>query len=251
MKSFRYFSMIDDDVIERIAQRMACTAALDRAECDAVLGLRLDAVHHKAGAYLVHQGAPCRQAAILLEGFAFSQIGSQHKHRQIVGVHLNGKLLDLHGALTGISGETVIAATDCRIAAIPAAALAELLDSCPRIGRALCIETLFEAAIAREWIMNIGQRSARQRLAHLCCELAWRSRDAGLGDGRSFQMPLAPEQLADATGLTRLHVNHSLQKLEDDGLILHDGATIRVLDAVRLKEAGEFDELYLCRGAAR
>lgn len=241
--------MVEDEVLELVAQRLVGNGALNSAECGDLLGLVQDSAFHEAGVCIVRQGALCRYAGILIEGFAFSEIGLRHTHRQIVGLHLASGLLDVHGALTGASGKTIIAATDCRIARIPAEALCNLLHARPRLARALFVETLSDASIAREWIMNVGQRSARQRLAHLCCELAWRSREAGLGDGRSFPLPLAPEQLADATGLSSVHVNATLKKLEFDGLIVHRNASIRILDADRLRREAEFDELYLRPGA--
>lgn len=241
--------MVEDDARSLVAQRLTCNGALNTAERAAVLDLPRGIVSYGAGACIVQKGAPCLQAGLLVTGMAFSEIGSQHTRRQIVGLHLSGDLLDLRGAITGASGEKITAATDCEIATIPAEALMRLLHARPRLSRALFVEILSEASIAREWVMNVGRRSARQRLAHLCCELAWRSREAGLGDGQSFPLPLTREQLADATGLTSLHVNQTFRKLEDDGLIVTRDAVVCILDEGRLRLEGEFDGLYLCPGA--
>lgn len=238
--------MVEEIALETMARRLTENAGLNASDRDAVLGLLGRAETYAVGDLIVQQGVQCRQAAIILDGFAYGEVSWRNDLRQIVAFHLIGDLLDLHGALTGISGETVIAATDCKIAAISAEALANLIESRPQIGRALWIETLAEAAIAREWIMNVGQRSARQRLAHLCCELAWRAREAGLGDGQSFPLPITLQQLADATGLTRLHVNHTLQKLEADGLVVRVGPDVHVLDAAQLRQEADFHEQYLC-----
>lgn len=241
--------MVEDKVLDLVAQRLSSNGDLNSAECAAVLELPRVIVSYDAGACIVQEGAPCMQAGVLVEGIAFSEIGWQHTRRQIVGLHLPGDLLDLRGAVTSASGETIMAATDCTVAAIPADALTSLLHGKPRVAHALFVEILSEASIAREWIMNVGRRSARQRLAHLCCELAWRSREVGIGDGQSFPLPLTPEQLADATGLTSVHVNQTLRKLEADGLILYRDAAVRILDEGALRKEAEFDELYLCPGA--
>lgn len=241
--------MVEDKLRDLVAQRLSCNGALNTAECDAVLDLPKEIVSYDAGACIVQEGAPCTQAGLLVEGIAFSEIGSQHTKRQIVGLHLVGDLLDLRGAVTSASGQTIMAATDCKIATIPADALTGLLHDRPRVAHALFVEILNDASIAREWIMNVGRRSARQRLAHLCCELAWRSREAGLGDGQSFPLPLTTAQLADTTGLTSVHVNQTLRKLEADGLIIYRDVAIQIIDETRLRQEGEFDELYLCPGA--
>ncbi|MEQ5789408.1 Crp/Fnr family transcriptional regulator [Erythrobacter sp. NFXS35] len=243
--------MVDNDALELLTRRLVSNAALNSAERAAVSALMREVECFEAGACIVQHGAPCRRAWVLLEGFAYGQIGSRHSRRQIVGFYLAGDLLDLHGALTGLSSEAVIAATDCKIATLDAEALVSLIEAKPNLGRAFWIETLVEASIAREWIMNVGQRNARQRLAHLCCEMAWRSREAGLGDGRTFSMPITHEQLGDATGLTSLHVNHTLRKLEAQDLIVQDGHAIRIIDEARLRAEGDFEELYLCRSAPR
>lgn len=245
----RDVNMVEDDAIELVTRRLMTNAGVTPAERDAFMALLGDVETYEAGTCLVQRGASCRRPAILLNGFAFGQIGWRHSRRQIVGIYLAGDLLGFHGAVTGQSSEAIVAATECKVVTLDADALMSLIESMPRVGLALLTETLVAASIAREWIMNVGQRTARQRLAHLCCEMAWREREAGLGDGQTFSLPMTPGQLADATGLSRLHVNHTLQKLEADELIVRDRSMIRVVDDDRLKEEAGFDDLYLCRGA--
>jgi CRP-like cAMP-binding protein len=109
----------------------------------------------------------------------------------------------------------------------------------------LWIETLIDGSIYREWILNVGRRSARQRLAHLLCELAKRLKLADLGDEQGYRLPMTQEQLADATGLTSVHVSRSLKALEDMGLIKRERSHITIPDWERLRDESGFNELYL------
>jgi CRP-like cAMP-binding protein len=99
--------------------------------------------------------------------------------------------------------------------------------------------------VFREWVVNVGRRDSRARIAHLLCELAWRLRTIGRSDGDTYEFPLTQEQLADATGLTSVHTNRTLQSLRKDGLIQLTARSLTILDWEGLREVGEFDELYL------
>lgn len=106
-------------------------------------------------------------------------------------------------------------------------------------------DTLVDASIFREWILNNARRDAQARIAHLLCELGVRLESLGLGDRSSYKFPMSQEQLADATGLTTVHINRSLRELEERGLITRTARYLVVGDWASLKRAGEFDETYL------
>lgn len=102
-----------------------------------------------------------------------------------------------------------------------------------------------DASVLREWVVNVGRRDAKQRIAHLLCELALRLKAAGLGGGPMFDFPLTQEHLADATGLTAVHTNRMLQALRKAGLVRLHSSRLTVLDWDALAEAGDFSERYL------
>ena len=106
-------------------------------------------------------------------------------------------------------------------------------------------DTLIDAAVFREWVANIGQREAYARIAHLFCELFVRLRAVGLNEGDSYPMPITQAELADATGLSTVHVNRSLKKLRRDRLIETKARTVIIKDWEALQQAGEFDPTYL------
>src|SRR5215217_3683608 len=115
----------------------------------------------------------------------------------------------------------------------------------PRIAKALWRETLIDAAIFREWTVNVGRREAYSRIAHILCELTVRLQAVGLTQDHTCKIPITQSEFADATGLSNVHVNRVLQELRADGLILLKGDTLQVLDWDQLKQAGDFDATYL------
>lgn len=108
------------------------------------------------------------------------------------------------------------------------------------------LDTLVDGSIFREWILNIGRRQARERLAHLFCEFSLRLKVAGLGLDNAYELPMTQEHLADATGMTAVHINRTLKALEKDGLIERvSPRAIRIGDWRKLAAAGDFDSAYL------
>jgi CRP-like cAMP-binding protein len=133
-----------------------------------------------------------------------------------------------------------------KVAMIPRQAVAQLTIDRPRVGHAMWIDTLVDGSISREWIMNVGRRNAKTRLAHLLCEFALRLKVAGLGQDTNYELPMTQEQLADTTGMTSVHVNRSLKALEKDGLIQRSHPrSVHIGDWRELAEAGDFDSTYL------
>lgn len=125
------------------------------------------------------------------------------------------------------------------------AAIEKIAFTRPAIGRAMWYETLVDASISREWTLNVGRRDARARMAHLLCEFALRLEAADLGDHCNFELPLTQEQLADALGLTPVHVNRTIMALGEQGLISRTHRSVQVEDWARLMKAGDFDPAYL------
>lgn len=107
------------------------------------------------------------------------------------------------------------------------------------------IDALVDASIYREWVVNIGRRDAKARIAHLLCEFAARQKAAGLGDGTICHLPMTQEQLGDAVGLTPVHVNRTLKALVEDGVIQRSKRDISFADSARVRAVGDFSELYL------
>lgn len=145
-----------------------------------------------------------------------------------------------------MADHSVQALTACRVVYIPKEDISRLAVLRPAVGRAMWIDTLVDASISREWILNVGRRDARTRIAHFLCKMALRLKLAGLGAGDEYELPMTQEQLADVAGLTPVHVNRTLKLLEAEGLISRvSPRAIQIGDWRKLAAAGDFDSTYL------
>lgn len=193
----------------------------------------------------VREGDEVAHCWVVLSGYCvrFKYVGSGG--RQIVSIHMKGDLVDLHNALLGVADHGVQSLTSCTLAKIPIEPFRHLSDADPAIKDALWYDTLVDASIHREWVANVGRRDAPTRIAHLLCEFALKMDAIGLQQ-LQYELPMTQDQLADATGLTPVHVNRTLQALEKDGLIERVTAkSVIIGDWKKLAAAGDFQSEYL------
>jgi CRP-like cAMP-binding protein len=220
-------------------------ATLDDGDRAALLALPYKLHTYEANKYLVREGSATDASALIISGLAFRHKVTVGGDRQIVSVHIPGDFVDLEGSLLNTADHNVQTLTRCEIATVPVKAIIALIDDHPSIARAMWLDTLIDGSIFREWILNVGRRDARHRIAHLLCEFARRLEIAGLGSTKGYELPMTQEQIADATGLTSVHVNRSIKALEADGLIVRDKRFIGIPDWERLRDLSGFNELYL------
>lgn len=193
---------------------------------------------------LVREGDHSPNCILLLDGFACRYRTLSDGRRQIVSFHIAGDFLDLQGYLLDRLDHGIGTLTPSKIGMIPHTAIGELLRS-PTITRLLWRETVIDGAIHREWLVNVGRRTAYQRVAHIFCELVTRLQAVGLAHGGACDLPLTQSELADATGLSTVHVNRVIQELRRDELITLRGRVFSALDWAGLKRAAEVDPNYL------
>jgi CRP-like cAMP-binding protein len=156
-----------------------------------------------------------------------------------------GDICDLQGFFLGEMDYAIGTLTAGRVAIIPHEVLLDLTETYPCIARALTQSTLVDASIFRAWMVGLGRRSAYARVAHLLCEMGQRLQVVGLAQDGSYDLPVTQTELADALGLTTVHVNRTLQQLRHEGLIILRGGTLTLRDPEGLTQAGEFDPAYL------
>jgi len=242
-----------DPILQPMVNKLRLWQDLDGDDASALLALPHVVRTLKAGQLVAWDGDKPQHCCLLLSGFAFRHKIAGSGARQILSLHLRGDVLDLHNALLRIADHNVQMLTAGEVAMIPFEAIHELAAARLRVAAAFWYETLVDGSIFREWIVNVGRRDARTRIAHLLCELALRQEVAGLGDRLSYEMPMTQEQLSDAVGLTPVHVNRMLMNLGNDGLIHRSLRSITVMDWDALAKVGDFEPRYLHldgRGAA-
>ena len=228
-------------MVRQLGLREALTAD-DRA---AIYALPFTLRKVDASQYLVWDGDKPQHTCLLVSGFAIRHKLAGNGARQIVSIHLRGDIVDLQNSLLGTADHNVQMLTNGQVALIPVEAMRETAFARPSVGMAMWYETLVEASIFREWILNIGRRNARTRIAHLLCEFALRLEIAELGKMTGYTLPITQDQLADAVALTSVHVNRTLMRLEADGLIKRSKREITINDWTQLAKAGDFQPRYL------
>ena len=218
---------------------------LDEEDCAAVLALPHSVRQLRAHEFIVRQEDETKNSCLLLSGFAVRHKLAGSGARQIFSIHMKGDMVDLHNSLLRVADHNVQTLTPVDAAFIPVDAIKKIAFSNPAVGKAMWYETLVDAAIFREWTLNVGRRDARARTAHLLCEFAVRMEVAGLGKQAEYELPMTQDQLADALALTNVHVNRTLKGLREEGLIGHTKRSVTIQDFESLAKVGDFDSHYL------
>ncbi|HEY0412545.1 MAG TPA: Crp/Fnr family transcriptional regulator [Allosphingosinicella sp.] len=230
---------------DRMIARLDRRSPLGEADRRALLALPHHVRRLPAGGHVVRDGDRPDYCGLLLSGFAYRYKITGEGARQIISLHMASEFVDIQHSFLGVADTSVQTLTEADVAFIPRNAIQELALGRPAIGRALWIDTLIDASIFREWVVNVGRRDSRARVAHILCEFSLRLEAAGLAKNHRYELPMTQEQLADAVGLTSVHVNRVLKQLAEEGLISRDRRHVTIEDWQRLRDVGDFNERYL------
>jgi len=232
--------------LEPMVRKLAYRQDLDAEDRAALLALPHQVKKLEPNHYIVRQGDRAQFSCLMVSGFSVRHKIVGGGFRQIVAIHMKGEMVDLQNSLLGLADHSVQMLTPGTVALIPREEIVRIAFERPVVGRAMWLDTLVDGSIFREWIANVGRRDAHTRIAHVLCEFALRLKLAGLGEADAYELPMTQEQLADATGLTPVHVNRMIRKLEADGLITRSSPrAITIADWRKLAETGDFDSAYL------
>ena len=194
---------------------------------------------------IISEGDVPDHVNLILSGWACRYKQLEDGRRQILGFFLPGDFCDLRIFILKHMDHSIATITPVMLAEIPRDTILELTDNGSRLARAMWWSALVAEAVEREWIVNLGQRTASERMGHLLCELFLRLRAVGLSNGDSCELPLTQSELAETTGLSTVHVNRTLQELRAQGLIILQGKTLSIPDLTRLQRTSLFSANYL------
>jgi CRP-like cAMP-binding protein len=194
---------------------------------------------------VMRQGEVPRVAHLLLDGYGCRYRLLGDGRRQITAILVPGDLCDLEAVMRGRADYGVATFTHCVLGEISAEHVNDVDEIDPVLRRILWRQLLRDEAIAQEWMVVLGRRTARERLAHLLCELRERMRAVGLGQDDSYGFDLTQSDLADMLGLSVVHVNRTLQDLRHKGLVEFRSKLLRIIDPAALANMAGFDPAYL------
>ena len=227
----------------RKLEQFAPLSATDRALLERVGGERVR--HFAAHTDIICEGDRPRDVNLFLSGWACRYKQLVDGRRQIVAFFLPGDLCDHNVFILRKMDHSIAALTPVKVAELSRDAFERMMRDHPTITQALWWETLVNAAVQREWTVNLGQRNSSERMANLLCELFLRLRGVGLTDEDACDFPIKQSDLASATGMSTVHVNRTLQDLRAGGLLTLKGRRLTIPDLGALMRVGLFNPEYL------
>jgi CRP-like cAMP-binding protein len=194
---------------------------------------------------IISEGEDPRTVNIIVEGWACRYKTLEDGRRQILAFFVPGDLADLHVYILDAMDHSIGALTALRYAKLRPSEFEQLGNDYPAVLRALWCDSLVTAAIQREWLVSVGQRTALESVAHLICELFLRLKTVGLVKDGHCAFPLTQSDIADALGMTQPHVSRTLKELENTGILKMGRGKLLVSDLAKLKSLAVFNPNYL------
>ncbi|MBD8547452.1 Crp/Fnr family transcriptional regulator [Sphingomonas sp. CFBP 8760] len=197
---------------------------------------------------LVRAGDRVRTSTLLLDGFMCRYMDDHSGYRQLVAIHVPGDFVDLHAFPMERLDHDVATLSPARIASWTHDTLEEIVETRPHLTRMLWFSTLLDASVHREWIFRMGRLDAEARIAHFMCELKVRLDMVGMVENDRFLLPLKQADVAEACGLTGVHVNRVLRSLRERELMIFRAGQVTIVNWKQLTALGQFDPAYLRGG---
>ena len=196
---------------------------------------------------LIREGDQPGPVFVVLDGWACRYKILPSGTRQITAFLMPGDCCDLHIGMLAEMDHSIQAVTSAAIATIPRMEMADLMGHHPGIANAMYVSQLVDEGILRSWIVSMGRRSSLERVAHLMCELYLRAYVVGEAANQGVTLPLSQIILADALGMTPVHINRVLKELRLLGAMDLRRGHLLIQDPVKLVQVAGFDENYLHR----
>ena len=228
-----------------LTRKLANFTRLSDEERWALWNIPMQSKRIEAKQDIIREGDTPDRVHLVLDGFACRYKMLPDGRRQIMAYFLPGDFCDLRVFIMRQMDHCIGTIMPATIASMSHRSVLKLADQYPRIVQALWWSAMVDEAIAREWLVNLGQRSALERVAHFLCEHFLRMRAVGLAAEDTCFLPMIQAELADTLGLSTVHMNRTLQRLRADGLIELHGGKLTVLDLGALQEVAMFNPNYL------
>jgi CRP-like cAMP-binding protein len=192
------------------------------------------------------EGDEPQHSTVILSGVACRYKNLSNGRRQILAFQFPGDVTDIYSYVLKRLDHSIGTLTRCEVVNIPHDAIQRLCEQYPNLAYALWRDSLIDTSIVSMAVVNNGRRDATERIAHLLCEQFTRLAVVGLAEpGRPVSFYITQTDIADATGLSLVHVNKTLRSLKERGLIGRDPLKLEILDWKGLRDAAGFDPSYL------
>jgi CRP-like cAMP-binding protein len=240
-----FFSMPSDAIFAALVSRLRTSSGITDEDIKEIHALPITVRNYPADQPVVRDGERATECFLIAEGFCFRSKTIADGRRQILSLHIPGEIPDLMSLFLHVMDHDLTTLTPCTLVFIRHEVLQQLHRRRPQVAEIFWRDTLIDAAMFREWIVNVGQRPAPARLAHVMVELRERLKVIGHVTGKTFDMPLTQEQIGEALGITSVHANRVIRQLREDGIVDFHRGRVTVLDERKLMELADFDHRYL------
>lgn len=242
--------MASEAISAALIRRLRVSSGLSDEDIREINALPISVRQYPADRPVVRDGERCTECCLIVDGFCTRSKTIPDGKRQILSIHIPGEIPDLMSLFLHVMDHDLTTLTPCTLGFINHDALRQLHRRQPTIAEMFWRDTLIDSAMFREWIVNVGQRSAPARLAHLVVELRERLRVISRASGDSFEMPLTQEQISEALGITAVHANRVIRQLREDGIVDFQRGRVAVLHEKKLMDLADFDGRYLHQSPA-
>ncbi|MBW0006308.1 MAG: Crp/Fnr family transcriptional regulator [Sphingomonas sp.] len=225
-------------------KRLRIHSPIADEDADAIRTLPCRVLRLRQNSQLVREGDLTDRCVVLVSGFMHRFRFSEDGRRQILSLYVPGDPVDFDHLFLPVADDGLQALRDSLLASIAHSDLRKLMRERPAVADAITRALQVDSSIFREWILNVGQRDARARIAHLLCEISARLQAQDF-DFENIPLPLTQDQIADATGLSSIHVNRTLKVLNAEKWIERRGALVMLPNPDALRELAGFDARYL------
>ncbi|MEG8015287.1 Crp/Fnr family transcriptional regulator [Sphingomonas sp. 22R3R2A-7] len=226
--------------------QLSTYAKIDADDRNAILSLPFELRAIPSSRRISYPGQARHDLFVLLEGFSLRQKLTSSGARHISALNIAGDALNTSAMFLNDIDYEVVPISGATVAVIPKEATVALFRDRPAIFAAVFASLLVDAAIAREWLLNVSCRASKARVAHFLCEHAARMTGRGLVENKTIDLGITQDQLSDVLGLTAVHINRTLRAIEEDGLISRYGRSYEIRDIIALQEAADFTPSHLC-----
>ncbi|MGF6431298.1 Crp/Fnr family transcriptional regulator [Bradyrhizobium elkanii] len=229
--------------LEMMVRKLRLHSELPDEDVAALLSIVAPVKTLPEDSFIVREGDLSTQCCVIMSGFAYRAKVAETGKRQILSFHVAGDMPDLQGLPIKRMDHDLTTLSEARVGFIDHELLERVIHTRPTLTRALWRETLLDAALFRNWIVNLGTRSAAGRMAYLIAELRQRLAAVGLVANDQFDFPITQSKLADALGLSVVHVNRVLQAFRKQGILDLKRQVVTLRDFEKILELGGFDNL--------
>jgi CRP-like cAMP-binding protein len=234
-----------EELLQPFLRKIMRRDKLGVEEQTAIVAAADERLDYAPGQDLVMEGQRPYRSMLVTTGFTCRYRMLADGERQVTAIHIAGDFVDLHSFLLKEMDHSVGALTACSVITFPHERLVKVTERYPHLTRMLWLLTLLDGAIHREWLVGMGRLSAAQRTGHLICEVYARLRAVGLAEDHSFAFPITQAAMADAVGISTVHINRVLQELRQDDLIGWDRGLLVIRHWNALAAMAQFDDRYL------